>query len=196
MQSCDRQSPALRRAAIVALLLLIPAEAAPQPPIPLVQPAAPPAPPLPPLSAPQAEPLPPVTAPPAAAPVQASGRVFCAQDVSFRLADPESVAAPFRDFLGIWSDAAWDVRTCAALIVEDVQPDGTATITYVYGPSGSTSRVAGGILHGTGVIRDGELLFQNSDGTQYAFRPLLADLEGHMTTPKGATFAAVFKRTP
>jgi hypothetical protein len=122
--------------------------------------------------------------------------VFCGQEVTFRLADPDSVAEPYRGFLGIWSDAAWDARTCAALVVENVQPDGTATITYIYGPNGSNSHVSGGALHGTGVIRDGALLFQNSDGTQYAFRPLGADLDGQMTTPKGASFEAVFKQTP
>jgi hypothetical protein len=187
-----------------------------QMPTPLLQPSAPQGTPQPPVSAPQAEPLPPATAPPGAtpvppsgavpgggaapapeaAPIEQPGRVFCDQGVSFRLADPASVPAPFRGFLGIWSDAAWDVRTCAALIVENVQPDGIAMITYVYGPNGSTSHVPGGVLHGTGVIRDGVLLFQNSDGTQYAFRPLLADLQGQMTTPKGATFQAVFKKTP
>jgi hypothetical protein len=88
------------------------------------------------------------------------------------------------------------MRTCAALVVENVQPDGTAAITYVFGPNGSNSHVPGGILHGTGIIRDGALLFQNSDGTQFVFRPALADLDGRMTTPKGATFETTFKKTP
>jgi hypothetical protein len=125
-----------------------------------------------------------------------SGRVFCAQNVDFRLADRASLPQRLRRFLGVWSDASWDARTCAALIVTDIHPDGTASILYVYGPLGSSAPAAGGVLHGTGVIRDGELRFQNSDGTQFAFKPGIVDLEGRLTTPKGQTFAATFKRTP
>ena len=76
-----------------------------------------------------------------------------------------------------------------------VQPDGTASIVYVYGPIGSNNRRPGGVLHGTGIIRDGELRFQNSDGTQFAFRPLYADLDGRLTTPQGQSYQAVFKKT-
>ena len=124
-----------------------------------------------------------------------AGRVFCEQNVSYRLAEPSTVPEPYRRFLGVWSDAAWDANTCAALIVDNVDPDGTASIIYVYGPLGSSARVPGGILHGTGVIRDGELRFQNSDGTQFAFRPGIVDLVGRMTTPGAQTYEAAFKKT-
>jgi hypothetical protein len=50
-------------------------------------------------------------------------------------------------------------------------------------------------LHGTGIIRDGELRFQNSDSTQFAFRPGIADLIGRMTTPSGQSYQAAFKKT-
>jgi hypothetical protein len=123
------------------------------------------------------------------------GRVFCEQSVSYGLADPSTVPESYRRFLGAWTDAAWDANTCAALVVDDVKPDGTASIIYVYGPLGPNTHVAGGILHGTGVIHDDELRFQNSDGTQFAFRPALADLVGNMTTPKGQTYRAAFKKT-
>lgn len=132
-------------------------------------------------------------APPAVEPQ--AGRVFCEQSISYRLADPSSVPESYRRFLGAWSDAAWDANTCAALIVDDVRPDGTASIIYVYGPLEANARVPGGVLHGTGVIRDDELRFQNSDGTQFAFRPAIADLIGHMTTPNGQTYQAAFKKT-
>src|SRR6266436_1129931 len=105
-------------------------------------------------------------APPAAEPQP--GRVFCEQTITYRLADPSSIAEPYRRFLGPWSDAAWDANTCAALVVTEVQPDGTAAIIYVYGPLGPSTRVSGGVLHGTGIIHDDELRFQNSDGTQFA----------------------------
>jgi hypothetical protein len=134
-------------------------------------------------------------APPPAAEPQA-GRVFCEQSVSYRTADPATIPEPYRRFLGVWSDAAWNPNTCAALIVDNVDPDGTASITYVYGPLGSSSRAPGGTLHGTGIIRDGELRFQNSDGTQFAFRPGIVDLVGRMTTPNGQSYEAAFKKTP
>jgi len=149
--------------------------------------------------APAAVPAPPAAAaaapdaPPVSPPV---GRVFCEQPVTVRLADPEAVADRFRPFLGIWSDASWTPQLCAALVVENVAPDGTATILYVFGPMGSNTRGGGGVLQGTGIIRNGELRFQNSDGSQFVFRPLYADLDGSYTTPKSQTYQAVFKRTP
>ena len=172
------------------------------PPTPLYPGAAPrsiepePLPPLP--SAPTAPPVISST-PPAAAAAVAAGpatqRVFCDQPVTVRLADRDGIPDPYRQFIGIWSDAAWTPQLCAALVVETVQPDGTASIVYAFGPMGSNTRRPGGILHGIGVIRDGELRFQNSDGTQFAFRPLYADLDGRLTTPQGQNYQAVFKRT-
>ena len=132
--------------------------------------------------------------PPPATEPQA-GRVFCEQSVSYRLADPSTIPESYRRFLGAWTDAAWDANTCAALIVDDVKSDGTASIIYVYGPLGPNTRVRGGVLHGTGVIRDDELRFQNSDGTQFTFRPAIADLLGQTTTPNGQTYQATFKKT-
>jgi hypothetical protein len=189
------------------------------PPIPLYPGAAPrsiepePLPPLPlpsaPAEPPAAFPMPPpieAAPPPAAAappphpsaPLAAgpaSERIFCDQPVTVRLADRAAIPERYRPFVGVWSDAAWTPQLCAALIVEAVQPDGTASIVYVYGPIGSNNRRSGGVLHGTGVIREGELRFQNSDGTQFAFRPLYADLDGQLTTPQGQAYQAVFKKT-
>lgn len=125
-----------------------------------------------------------------------SGRVFCDQSVGYRIADPATVPERYRSFLGAWSDAAWDANTCAALIVENIDPDGTASVIYAYGPLGSSMRVTGGTLHGTGIVRDGELRFQNSDGTQFLFHPGIADMIGRMTTPNGQSYEATFKKTP
>ncbi len=123
------------------------------------------------------------------------GRVFCDQSVTYRSAEPATVPEPYRRFLGAWTDAAWDANTCAALIIENIDRGGTASIIYAYGPLGSSARVTGGTLHGTGIIRDGELRFQNSDGTQFTFRPGIADLIGRMTTPSGQSYEAAFKKT-
>jgi hypothetical protein len=163
-----------------------------------------PAPPEPPMSLPRA-PAPPadMPAPPPAAAAPSgppSGptetRDFCSLSVSYAVADRDSVVPRYRDFIGIWSDASWTPQLCAALIVQNVQPDGTASILYIFGPMSSSVRgPAGSILRGTGIIRDGELRFQNSDGSQFVFRPLYADLDGRLTTPRGQSFQAVFKKT-
>lgn len=160
------------------------------PAIALAQQLAPVPVPLPPPS-PAAQPS--AGAPPMSAPTE---RVFCEQPVTVQLADPGSVAERYRPFVGIWSDASWTPLLCAALVVENVMPDGTATILYVFGPMGTDLRGPGGILQGTGIIRDGELRFQNSDGSQFAFRPLYADLDGRLTTPKDQSYQAIFKKTP
>jgi hypothetical protein len=188
----------LGRVVTIALAAwLIAAVSYAQQPVPLYPGAAPrsiepePLPPLPP-GAPSPAPAPP---PNEANLGPATARVFCEQQVTLRLADPDSVPARYRPFLGIWSDAAWSPQLCAALIVQSVASDGTAAIVYTFGPMGSNLR-GGGVLHGTGIIRDGELRFQNSDGSQFAFKPLYADLDGKLTTPQGQTYEAVFKRTP
>lgn len=130
------------------------------------------------------------------APVSPSAdRTFCSQPVSIHVANRDTVGQRYQPFIGIWSDASWTPSLCAALIVENVTPDGTATIVYAFGPMGSNTRAPGGVLHGTGVVRDGELRFQNSDGSQFSFRPLYSDLDGRLTTPQGQTLGAVFKRS-
>ena len=132
-------------------------------------------------------------APPVAGP--AAERVFCDQTVSVRFGDPAALPPSYRPFVGMWSDASLTPQLCAALIVENVQSDGAAALVYVFGPMGSNTRRPGGVLHGTGIIRDGELRFQNSDGSQFAFRPLYGDLDGRLTTPQGQNYQAVFKKT-
>jgi hypothetical protein len=162
-----------------------PAGAAPDQPAPGSQPT---------LAAPPDQTSPAQPAPPAVASTAQTGRVFCDQNVNAQPADPASVPDRYRPFVGIFSDADWNPQTCAALIVETVANDGTATITYAFGPIASGGKTTGGVLHGTGVIKDGTLLFQNNDGSQYSFQPFYSDLAGKWTTPKGQTYEAVFKR--
>lgn len=202
----------VRRLAAAAIALLTSdagalAQQHPASPIPLI-PDAPPRVfepvPLPPIAPAPEMPRPPGPTPPAAlggAPVAApeTARVFCDQPVTVRVADRDGVPERYRGFVGIWSDAAWTAQLCAALIVENVMPDGTATILYAFGPMGSPqepdARGPGGVLHGTGIVRDGELRFQNSDGSQFAFRPIYSDLDGRLTTPQGQSHQAIFKKT-
>lgn len=143
---------------------------------------------------PPAEQSPSANAPPGPA-SPAAARDFCGQSVTAQPANPATVPERFRPFIGIFSDADWNPTTCAALIVENVADDGTATITYVFGPLATGGKPAGGVLHGTGVVKDDALLFQNNDGSQYAFQPFYSDLAGKWTTPKGQTYQAVFKRS-
>src|SRR5690348_4303083 len=72
---------------------------------------------------------PPQAGPPAAAEAP-QGREFCHQSVSFTVAPQENVPEAYRAFVGIFSDAAWTPQLCAALVVENVTSDGTATIVY------------------------------------------------------------------
>lgn len=157
----------VRRLAIAALAFLIPAAAPAQQP------------------------------PPSAAEAGPAPRVFCNQPVAVRLVAPDAVPEDYRSYIGVFSDAAWTPQLCAALVVENVAPDGTATIVYAYGSTAANGRATGGgVLNGTGVIRDGALRFQNVDGSQFAFSPLYADLDGRLTTPQGQTYEAIFKRAP
>jgi hypothetical protein len=135
----------------------------------------------------------PLTPPPPGAEAE-TARIFCQQPVTVRIAERESVPERYRRFVGMWIDAAWTPQLCAALVVENVAPDGTATIVYAFGPMGSNTPGPGGVLNGTGVVRGGELRFQNSDGSQFAFRPLYSDLDGQLTTPQGQRYQAIFKR--
>jgi hypothetical protein len=188
-----------RRVFAAAILLSLSTAAAAQQPVPLLPPPSSQTMPPPTIEQQIAPPAPPAAdqplLPAPASPAAAADRIFCQQNVPIRPADPMSVPEGYRPLLGIWSDAAWTPQLCAALIVETVAPDGTATMTYAYGPIGSGNRAPGGVLHGTGIVRDGELKFQNNDGSQYSFKPFYADLAGRLTTPQGQSYEAIFKKT-
>src|SRR5580698_3964470 len=79
-----------------------------------------------------ANPPSPVAAPPTlpdqGTPPAPAGRDFCGQNVTAQPADPGSVPDRYREFVGIFSDAAWNAQLCAALVVEKIGDDGTAII--------------------------------------------------------------------
>jgi hypothetical protein len=150
------------------------------------------------LPPPDATASPSASQPPATAnapPTPATARDFCGQSVTAQPANPTAVPEVYRPYVGIFSDADWNPTTCAALVVENIASDGTATITYVFGPLVAGGKAVGGVLHGTGIVKDGALLFQNNDGSQYAFQPFYSDLAGKWTAPKGQTYQAIFKRS-
>ncbi|MGA8402317.1 MAG: hypothetical protein WB697_20690 [Stellaceae bacterium] len=181
---------------VAGLLALAVPALAQQQPVPLFNTLSnPPAAEAPPAPPDQGAPPPPAASPQPAAPPAPAGRVFCGQNVTAQAGAPRSVPERYRQLVGIFSDAAWNAQLCAALVVETVGDDGAATITYAYGPLGSDNKIPGGVLHGTGVVKDGALLFQNSDGSQYAFQPFYNDLAGKWTTPQGQTYEAIFKRS-
>lgn len=190
----------VRLGLIAAIFVSLSVAARGQTPIPPGSPLPPPGPlPETPPAAEAPPPGPPPAGPPPAGPAPEApapqGREFCHQTVSFTVAPPQTVPEEYRPFLGIFSDAAWTPQLCAALVVENVGSDGTATIIYAFGPMGTNGRGPGGVLNGTGVIHDGELKFQNSDGTQFSFKPFYSDLDGHVVTPKGQSYETIFKRS-
>jgi hypothetical protein len=197
-RSGPRRTHTLYPALLFALTSLMVVPALAQQPTPLfnAQPLPAPAGPSSDQLTPSLQPPPPPSVPATPAPpIAVPGRVFCDQNVTAQPADRSSVPERYRPLIGIFSDADWNPQTCAALIVENVAEDGTATITYIFGPLGPGSKTPGGVLHGTGIIKDGALLFQNSDGSQYAFKPFYDDLAGKWTPPTGVPYEAVFKRT-
>src|SRR5438045_8365810 len=145
-------SPAMYRFAAAALVTLGSCAALAQqplpPPTPLYPGAAPrsiepealpplPSSPVPPPVAstpvPAAPPPPAVTLPAAVPPAPAASmpsdgpatqRVFCDQPVTVRLPDRTAFPEPYRQFIGVWSDAAWTPQPCAAPAVDSVRPAG------------------------------------------------------------------------
>src|SRR5262249_53250740 len=73
-------------------------------------------------------------------------REFCSQSVDYALAPRDGIPAQYREFIGIWSDASWTPQLCAALIVQNVRPDGTASIVFGIGPVSAPPRAAGGVI--------------------------------------------------
>jgi hypothetical protein len=69
---------------------------------------------------------------------------------------------------GNWNNAG---RLCAALIVQGIDPRGTADVIYVYGPSRPGSGLPWKQQHRIGSLSDGVLSFQDDQGSTFKFRP-------------------------
>jgi len=77
----------------------------------------------------------PVASPPAATASRnaRAAETLCKQEVDYTIRAPApELSADAKAFLGVWK-GEWNNLLCAALIVEDIKPDGSATIVYVNG---------------------------------------------------------------
>jgi hypothetical protein len=120
---------------------------------------------------------------------QSGSIVLCGNSVDYQIY-PAGGSISAQPFLGIWTGAAWNRRTCGGLIIERVDNDGAADGLYVYGP-----------LPGehfpwkkqpiTGRIGSRILSFQDEDGGHFTFQlDGESRLLGHFISPRGATLDA------
>jgi hypothetical protein len=122
-----------------------------------------------------------------------SSTVICGHPISYVI-DATGATEPYRSFLGVWTGAAWNSRICGGLIVQSVDNNGSASITYVYGPLPGVQfpwkRQSPNAL-----IRYGQLTFQDEENGNFTFR--LAEqnvLHGHFVSVRGVTLDAVLTR--
>jgi hypothetical protein len=122
-----------------------------------------------------------------------SSTVFCGRSIDYVI-DATGVPDTFRSFLGVWTGAAWNSRICGGLIVTGVDNDGSARITYIYGPVPG-SNFSWKQQSPAAVIRYGQLTFQDEEAGNFIFR--LSDqniLRGHFTSARGVALDAVLTR--
>jgi hypothetical protein len=73
---------------------------------------------------------------------------LCRQDVTYEIKAPKAdVPEEARPLLGVWH-GAWDNLLCAAVVVEEVEANGSATIVYVNGVGLGASGVSGILCKG------------------------------------------------
>jgi hypothetical protein len=122
-----------------------------------------------------------------------SSAMICGRSVDY-VVDATGVSDPYRSFLGVWTGAAWNSRICGGLIVQGADNDGTARITYVYGPLPG-SQFPWKQQSPNAQIRNGQLTFQDDDGGNFAFRLNEQHvLNGHFTSARGVALDAVLTR--
>jgi len=122
-----------------------------------------------------------------------SSTVICGRSIDYVI-DATGVADAFRSFLGVWTGAAWNSHICGGLIVAGVDNDGSARITYIYGPLPG-SNFSWKQQSPAAVIRYGQLTFQDEEAGNFIFR--LSDqniLRGHFTSARGIALDAVLTR--
>jgi hypothetical protein len=126
---------------------------------------------------------------------RSASAVLCGRPVDY-IVDRAGASDATRPFLGVWTGGSWSPRICGGLIVERTRSDGTAQITYVYGPSGPAN-FPWDSQRQPATIENGQLNFQDRDGSYFSF--VLTDdntLFARFVSAKGSKLSAVFKKEP
>jgi Trypsin-like peptidase domain len=114
--------------------------------------------------------IPAPSAPPTGQPSPMTATVLCGREVSYFL-NETATNEVYSKFVGVWT-GLWNnaSRLCGALVVEKVSPDGTAEVTYIFGPSRPGTAISWKRQHSIGVIRaDGKLSFRDDQGSTFVF---------------------------
>lgn len=98
-------------------------------------------------------------------PPSARTAVVCGKSVEYGIDQSGS------SFVGVWT-GNWNNagRLCGALIVQGMDPHGTADVIYVYGPNRPGTGFPWKQQHRVGVLSDGVLSFQDDQGSTFRFR--------------------------
>ncbi len=112
-------------------------------------------------------------------------------------AAPQGVNPKLAAYHGVWTGGEWDNNGgCNALVVEDVRPDGKATVLYIFPPY---SEFPEGHFRKTDAVLDnkGNLYFTSAKGSQvwYTLQSDGNGLDG-VFQPKSGGTALKFKSPP
>lgn len=81
----------------------------------------------------------------------------CEQSIEYKVQAPGAqVPANLQGFSGVWT-GKWDSGLCSALVVEGIEPDGTARLLYVNGSMGGQYPVKAGNRRFSGKIAGNKL---------------------------------------
>lgn len=118
----------------------------------------------------QTSPIAALTAPPPLRGLQAPAQtaMVCGRPVEFAIEQGSTMAGLLGVWTGNWNNAG---RLCGGLIVERIDPDGTAGVIYVYGPSRPGSGLQWRQQHQAAAIANGVLSFRDEQGSTFRFSP-------------------------
>jgi hypothetical protein len=117
----------------------------------------------------------------------------CEQSLEYHVEAPgPQVQANMRAFSGVWV-GKWDSGLCGALVVESVQPDGTAGLLYINGSMGGQYPVKAGNRRFPGKIVGNKLTAAGQTVTVEYVQRSPTELAGSYTTQSGR-FSGSFAR--
>ncbi len=116
----------------------------------------------------QTGPIAALTAPPSLRNPQSFARtaMVCGKLVEFAIEQRSTITGLLGVWTGNWSNAG---RLCGGLIVERIDPDGTADIIYIYAPSRPGSGLQWKQQHQAATIANGVLSFHDDQGSTFKF---------------------------